>query len=128
MPVPGFLPTYAGGQQLTVTNVVNGARLTLSRNGIAQFSFSSWGYQHLVSLNPPFATGDVISVTQKLCPGGPSSDPGKTTVLPCSSLPAPEVEPIQAGDTSVTLSSFVSDTQIKVFVNGSRRAGAGHGR
>jgi hypothetical protein len=40
MPVPGFLPIYAGGQQLTITNVVNGARLTLSRNGILQFSFS----------------------------------------------------------------------------------------
>ena len=118
MTVPGFLPIYAGGQQLTVTNVVNGARLTLSRNGIVQFSFASWGYQHLVSLNPPLATSETISVTQQLCPGDPSSDPGTTTVQPCSALPAPGVEPIQAGDTSVMLSSFVSDAQIKVFING----------
>jgi hypothetical protein len=118
MPVPGFLPVYAGGQQLTITNVVNGARLTLSRNGIVQFSFSSWGYQHLVGLNPPFAAGEVLSVTQQLCPGDPPSGDGTVTVLPCSALPAPGVEPVQAGDTSVTLSSFVSDARIQVYVNG----------
>jgi hypothetical protein len=118
MPVPGFLPVYDNGQQLTITNVVNGARLTLSRNGIVQFSFSSWGYQHLVSLNPPFSAGETLSVTQQLCPGDPASGAGTTTVLPCSALPAPTVESVQAGDTSVTLSSFVSDARIKVFVNG----------
>jgi hypothetical protein len=43
MPVPSFLSVYDGGQQVTITNVVNGARLTLSRNGVVQFSFLSWG-------------------------------------------------------------------------------------
>ena len=27
--VPGFLPVYTGGQQATITNVVNGARITV---------------------------------------------------------------------------------------------------
>jgi hypothetical protein len=121
MPVPGFLPIYDGGQQLTITNVVNGARITLSRNGIVQFTFPSWGYQHYVGLTPPFTTGETFSATQQLCPGDPPSDSGTTTVLPCSSLPAPGVEPIQAGDTTVTLTSFVSGAQIKVFVNGTKR-------
>lgn len=117
LPVPGFLPVYAGGQQVTVTNVANGAVITLSRNGIVQFSFPSWGYQHLVSLNPPFSAGETLSATQQLCPGKPPSSSGTITVQPCSALPAPGVEPVQAGDTSITLSSFVSDARIKVYVN-----------
>ena len=121
MPAPGFLPVYAGGQQLTITSVVNGATLTLSRNGIVQFSFASWGYQHLVGLNPPFSAGEVLSVTQQLCPGDPPSVTGTVMVLPCSALPAPGVEPVQAGDTSVTLNTFVSDARIEVFVNGVKR-------
>jgi hypothetical protein len=120
MPVPGFLPVYDGGQQVTITNVVNGASLTLSRNGIVQFSFLSWGYQHLVGLNPPFSTGETLSVTQQLCLNDPPSGPGTTVVLPCSSVPAPGVAPIQTGDTSITLTSFVSDAEIKVFVNGAK--------
>ena len=78
LPVPGFLPVVEDGSQLTVTNVVNGARLTLSRNGIVQFSFSSWGYQHLVGLDPPFHAGETFSVTQQLCPGDPPSGGGTT--------------------------------------------------
>ena len=101
-----------------IRGYVNGAVLTLSRNGIVQFSFSSWGYQHLVALNPPFTTGETLSVSQRLCPGDPPSGDGSTTVLPCSSLPAPGVEPIQAGDTRVMLSSFVAGARIQVFVNG----------
>ncbi len=121
LPVPGFLPVYAGGQQVTVTNVVNGALVTLSRNGIVQFSFPSWGYRHLVSLNPPFSAGETLSATQELCPGQPPSGSGTITVQPCSALPAPGVEPVQAGDTSVILSSFVSDARIKVYVNGAKK-------
>lgn len=121
LPVPGFLPVYAGGQQATITNVVNGARVTLSRNGVVQYTVASWGYQHLVSLSPPYTQGEVLSATQQLCPSDPPSNPGTTTVLPCSALPAPQVAPIQQGDTSVTLTAFVSDAQIKVFVNGIKR-------
>jgi hypothetical protein len=125
LPAPGFLPVYADGQQLTVTGVVNGAVLTLSRNGIVQFSFSSWGYQHLVTLNPPFSAGESLSVSQRLCPGDPSSGDGTTTVQPCSALPAPGVEPVQAGDTMVMLSSFVAGARIQVYVNGIKTGDGG---
>jgi hypothetical protein len=118
MPTPGFLPVYEGGRQVTITDVVNGAVLTLSRNGIAQFSFPSWGYRHDVRLDPPFAAGETLSATQQLCPGDPPSGTGTTGVLPCSALPAPGVEPIQAGATSIVLTSFVPDARVKVFVNG----------
>ena len=39
--------------------MTNGALLTLSRNGVVQFSFSSWGFQHLVVLNPELAAGEL---------------------------------------------------------------------
>jgi hypothetical protein len=125
LPVPGFLPIYEGGQA-TITDVVNGARLTLSRNGIVQFTFASWGYRHTVSLSPPYVQGETLSVTQQLCPGDPPSGTGTVVVLSCSSLPAPGVTPIQAGDTSIALTSFVTDAQIKVFVN-SLKTGDGCG-
>ena len=121
LPTPGFLPVYEGGQQATITDVVNGARLTLSRNGIVQFTFASWGYRHTVGLNPPYTQGETLSCTQRLCPGDPPSGSGTTSVLPCSALPAPGVAPIQDADTSIALTSFVSDAQIKVFVNGVKR-------
>ena len=121
MPTPGWLPVYAGGQQATITNVVNGATLTVSRNGVVQFSFPSWGYQHTISLSPPFGAGETLSVTQVLCKGDTPTPPGDVTVQPCSALPAPGVDPIQAGATSVVLTSFVSDAQIKVFVNNVKR-------
>lgn len=118
LPTLGFLPVYEGGRQVTITDVVNGARITLSRNGIVQFAFPSWGYRHLVDLNPPYVQGEQLSATQQLCSGGPPSPAGTTSVQPCAALPAPQVAPVQAGDTSITLTDFVSDARIKVFVNG----------
>jgi hypothetical protein len=115
---PGIESTYTGSQQITVTNVVNGGLLTLSRNGVVQFSFASWGIRHLVTLSPPLSAGETLAVSQQLCPGDPPSVTTTTTVAPCSALPAPGVDPIQAGDTTVTLTSFVSDARVKVFVNG----------
>jgi hypothetical protein len=118
LPAPGIEQTYAGSQQITVTNVVNGGLLTLSRSGLVQFSFASWGVRHLVTLTPPLSAGETVSVSQQLCPGDPPSVTTTTTVAPCSALPAPGVDQIQSGDTVVTLTSFVSDARIKVFVNG----------
>ncbi len=122
-PIPGT--PYEGGTQVTIDGVVNGATLTLSRNGVVQFSFSSWGVRHQVGLNPPFVAGEQLSVTQRLCPGDPESPPGVTVVEPCSKVPAPGVEPIQAGDTSVRLNSFVPDARIQVYVNGTKQGESG---
>jgi hypothetical protein len=47
------------------------------------------------------------------------------TPLPCSSLPAPIVAPIQAGDTSVILLHFVPDARVRVFINGVKRGDSG---
>jgi hypothetical protein len=117
MPAPGFEPVYEGGQQLTVTGLANGARFDLGRNGTPLGTWRTWGQRHLVGLNPPFSAGEAITVSQRLCPGNPPSVVVTTTVEPCSKLPAPGVMPIQAGDTRVTLTSFVPDARIQVYLN-----------
>jgi hypothetical protein len=118
LPAPTFEPIYEGGRQLAIDSMVNGARFQLSRNGVDQGTWRTWGVRHLVNLNPPFTTGETFSVTQTMCPGNGPSPAGNGTVQPCSVLPAPGVGPIQEGDTIVTLTSFVSDARIKVFLNG----------
>jgi hypothetical protein len=80
----------------------------LSPNGINQDTWRTWGGR---------AALENLSVIQTMCPGDGPSPPGKGIVQPCSTLPAPRVAPIQEGDTSITLTSFVSDARIKVFVN-----------
>ena len=124
LPTPGFAPLYAGGEQITITNIVNGARVTLYRNGVTQGTWRCWGGALLVGLNPPFSSGETFSATQRMCPGNPGSPPGSTTVQPCSSLPAPQVGPIQAGDNRVTVLQSVPGAVIKVFLNGAQ-VGAG---
>lgn len=117
LPALGFDPIYAGGEQLRIVNVVNGARVTLYRAGVNQGTSPCWGGALLWGLSPAFSSGEALSATQEMCPGDPSSPPGTVTVLPCSSLPAPLLGPIQAGDDRVTLTQFVPDAVIRVYVN-----------
>jgi hypothetical protein len=114
---PGFKPVYETSTQLEVTNIVNGGKVSLSRNGTPVGTYRCWGGSILIGGLAPFTTTDSFSATQQLCPAGPTSPPGTTGVAPCASLPAPTVAPIQAGDTSVTVIDFVPDATIKVYVN-----------
>ena len=123
---PAIDPAYAGAQQIRITNLVNGARFELSRNGTSLGIWRTWGYAHLVGLSPPLASGDTLAVVQRMCPGDPPSPPGGTTVLPCSALPAPQVAPVQCGDTSVTVTQIASGATIKVYRN-HVKAGEGGG-
>ena len=42
LPTPGIDTAYDGGEQLRVTNVVNGARVTVYRNGVNQGTWRCW--------------------------------------------------------------------------------------
>ena len=117
LPTPNIEPVYEGGQQITIDGLVNGARFQLSRNGIDKGTWRTWGVRHTVDLQPPFTTLEQLSVIQTMCPTDSPSPKGTGIVQPCSNMPAPGVTPIQEGDTSITLTSFVSDALIKVFVN-----------
>jgi hypothetical protein len=126
LPTPALDPAYEDGEQIRITNLVNGARFTIDRGGSLIGPFRTWGHAHLVTLSPPFQTGETIAVTQQMCPSDPASDPGKTTVHPCSDLPAPKVAPIQVGDTVIFLTQWVVGAQIKVF-GGMQKIGDGGG-
>jgi hypothetical protein len=124
LPAPGFDPIYAGGEQLRITNIVNGARVTLLRSGVNQGTWGCWGGALLVGLNPPFSVGESFSATQAMCASDPASPTGSGTVLPCSNLPAPHIGPVQGGDTQIVVTSAAPGATIKVWVNGSH-AGTG---
>lgn len=114
LPAPGFDPMYEGGEQLRVNGVANGARVSLSRNGVALGTWRCWGGALLVGLSPVFSTGETFLATQKLCD---SSPPGTGTVQPCSSLPAPQIGPLQAGDQQVVITDSVPGATIRVYRN-----------
>jgi dienelactone hydrolase len=118
LPAPTFEPFYEGGEQLVLNALSNGARFTVSRNGSAIGTWSTWGGRTMIPVSPPFTSSDSFSATQQLCPSVGPSPPGTGTPLPCSALPAPAVGPIQDGDTVVTLLSFVPEARIRVYVNG----------
>lgn len=117
LPATGYEQVHEGSQQITITNIVNGARVTLTRSGINQGVSRCWGGKLQWGLNPPLSINDYFDSAQTMCPGDPSSPPGKTGVLPCSSLPVPQIGPVQAGDDRITLTQFVSDAIIKVYLN-----------
>jgi hypothetical protein len=119
------LKAAAEREQIRITNLVNGARFSLYRNGTDLGTWRTWGFAHLVGLNPKLSAGEALEVRQRMCPGT-ESDPGGTTVKPCADLPAPVVAPIQAGDTQITLIEFVPDAVIKVFA-GAEKIGEGGG-
>ena len=118
LPQLTFDPIYEGGQQVTIRGVVNGTRVTLYRSGTPAGTWPCWGYALTVYGLSPFGSGETFSATQSLCPGDPSSPPGTGEVQPCSALPAPQVGPVQAGDNRITLSEFVPDALIRVYLNG----------
>jgi hypothetical protein len=125
LPAPTIDPIYNGGVSITIRTVVNGAKVTLSRNGVNQGTWPCWGGALILNGLAPFVTGDNFSAVQTMCPGDPQSPPGTGTVLPCSSLPPPQIGPVQAGDTKITVTQFLPDAIIKVWVNGTHAGSNG---
>src|SRR5260370_35249058 len=99
-------------------NSVNGARVTFYRGGANQGTWPCWGGSIVLNGFATFAMGEMLSATQEMCPGDPASNPGTTVVQGCSSLPAPGGGPVQAGDTSIGVTSCRPDAVVKEFVKG----------
>ncbi len=117
LPAPTFDTIYTGATVVVVRNIANGATITLLRNGANQGTFSSSGGAQAIGCSA-VAAGETFSATQQLCPGDPPSPPGGGTVQPCSALPAPQIGPVQGGDTIITITSSVPSATIRVFING----------
>jgi hypothetical protein len=125
LPALSIDPIFAGGQSVTVRNVVNGAKVTLYRGGVNQGTWPCWGGSLILNGLAVFAAGESFSATQQMCPGDPPSPPGTGTVQPCSNLPAPQIGPVQAGDTQIVVTSCQPDAIVKVFVNGVQAGASG---
>jgi hypothetical protein len=125
LPVPTLDPIYAGGQSLTVHNIVNGARVTLLRNGANQGTWPCWGGALTINGLAPFAAAETFGAIQEMCLGIPPSGPGTGVVQPCGSLPAPQIGPVQGGDTSITVTKCLPDAVVKVWVNGVHAGSSG---
>jgi len=127
LPVPVVAPQYAGGDQLEISNIANGAKVTVRRSGVTQGTWGCWGGSIRVGgFVPNFSTSEIIEAFQTMCPGDPPSGTGTMTVQPCSSLPAPQVGPLQGGDTSVVFTQYAPGATLTVWVNGAP-AGKGGG-
>jgi dienelactone hydrolase len=120
LPAPTIDPVTAGSELIVVRGLVNGARFHIRRNGADEGEWATAGPATSARLGAPVADGDVLTVTQRLCPGDPASPEGSTTVRPCSSLEAPVVAQVQAGDRQVELLEFVPGGRVKVFLNGTK--------
>lgn len=115
--VPGFDPVYAGGEQLRINGIANGARVSVTRGATPVGTFRCWGGALLIGLSPAFSTGETFGASQQLCPTDPPSGTGVVGVLACSALPAPTVGPVQAGNTSIVITSSAPGATIKVYRN-----------
>jgi len=118
-PLPGPIieTVYEGGEQIRIINVVNGARFDVYRNGVNQGTWRTWGGAHLVGLSPPLGAGEVLEVSQRMCPGDPEGTGDPTEVEPCSRLPAPKIYPIQLGDQHVLITDYEPGAILKVYIN-----------
>jgi hypothetical protein len=116
LPAPVFDPMFDGQEQIRIANIANGARVTVMRGGTSLGTFRCWGGALLLGV-APVSTGETFSATQELCATDPASPPGKGAVQPCSALPAPSVRPVQAGDTTLTVTSSVPGATIRVWRN-----------
>lgn len=125
LPTPTIDTTYAGGRSVTVRGIVNGATVSLARNGVPVGTWPCWGGSITIGGLAVFASLEKFTAVQQLCPGDPSSPPGESPVQPCSSLPPPQIGPVQAGDTKIVATHFVPDATIKVFVNGVQAGASG---
>ncbi|MFO0914380.1 MAG: hypothetical protein U0795_15575 [Pirellulales bacterium] len=118
LPAPGFETIHVGGEQLIINNIVNGAKVSVSRNGVAQGIWGCWGGRLQLDFSPPFQSTDTFMATQSMCAGDPASPPGAGSPVPCSELPAPMIGPVQGGDKHITVTSSAPGAIIKVWVNG----------
>ncbi|QNE73250.1 hypothetical protein F0344_34270 [Streptomyces finlayi] len=119
LPAPTVDSVYGSDpQQVVVHGVVNGAKVTVYRGGTPLGTWGCWGGTLAVGGLGPFTTAEPPSATQAMCPEDPPSLPGIGTVLPCSSLPPPQVGPVQAGDAHITLSAFVPGAVVRAWLDG----------
>ena len=105
--LPGSTRSTTGGDQLRITGIVNGARVTLVPQRRTAGHVAVLGRRARWSgSRPPFATGETFSATQRCAPATRRARPAAATVQPCSACRPRRSGPVQAGDNHVTVNQL----------------------
>ena len=118
LPAPVIDQQYAGGSQLHISNIVNGAKVTVKRGGVVQGTWGCWGSAIRLNFSPEFSNGEFLEAFQTMCPGEPPGPTGTSIVESCANLPAPQVGPIQGGDNAVFFTQYAAGATLRVWLNG----------
>lgn len=121
IPVPTADPIYEEATFVVLHNLVNGAKVTISRSGSTIATFGAPA-GHVRVLGVPVAAGDVLDLNQELCG---MSGGGTVTVQPCSALPPPQLIGPQAGDVIAYLTNVVAGSRIQIYSGGVEIADGG---
>lgn len=123
--MPGIVPNsmLPGSSRFQLESVENGSTVTVKvdRGGVSDV------WEGVCAMNPCTASmppsmgameeGDLVDVSQRLCPGTDSSD-ALLQVRACGDVPAPTLaSPPRVGDTAIQLASYAPEGEITVFVS-----------
>ena len=123
LPNPTADPIYENSDFIVLHELVNGAKVTVSKGGTTVAVFGAPA--HHVRLNGVNAlAGDVFEIMQELC----DVTSGTTTIptLPCSELPPPHLIGPAAGDLFGILTNVVAGSRIQIY-SGSEEIADGGG-
>jgi hypothetical protein len=130
MPAPATLPPpqttgiYENGQIITVNQLVNGAKVTISKGGMVIGGGGAPGDHVRFWLSSPVGAGETLGIMQEMC--GVPSTTTTVDVQPCSALPAPRISAPWAGDEIIYVIDPVPGSRIRVYA-GSSEIGDGGG-
>lgn len=124
VPAPAVTGLYENGTLITVNQLLNGARVTISIGGSAIGGGGAPAEHVSFGLSRPLAGGERVDITQELCPG--MTGTGGGTVQPCSALPAPRIAAPWPDDDVVRVIDPVPGSRIRVYV-GATEIGDGGG-
>lgn len=123
--MPGIVPNsmLPGSSRFQLSNIFNGASVTVKvdRGGVSDVWEGVCPWSPCSAAMPPsmgaMEEGDLVDVTQRLCPGTDSAD-ALFQVRACGDVPAPTLaSPPRVGDTSIQLASYAPEGEITVFVS-----------
>lgn len=124
LPAPATIPTpiiseiYDEGMRIVLHDIVNGAKITVSRGGTILGGGGAPSSHVNVGLNDVVRDGEVLEVVQELC--GVPSPTGTVTVSPCDDLPAPYILAPRAGDEILHLARIVAGARVQIFSSGTQ--------
>lgn len=112
LPKPTTDPIYDEANFVVVHELVNGAKVTISRAGTVIATFGAPA-GHVRVNGVAVSAGDVLDIEQEIC--DVSSGVTSVTVLECSQLPPPHLIGPHAGDLFAQLTNVVAGSRVQIY-------------